>query len=69
MSFAPLDVLGLSMDRVTFRDAVALRMGVELPEGMPSFCPSCGETADLDHLFRRKKGGWVVRRYNEVMRA
>ena len=69
LSFAPLDELGLSMDRQTFRDAVALRMGVELPDGMPASCPSCGEDADLDHLLSCKKGGGVVRRHNEVMRA
>jgi hypothetical protein len=69
LSFAPLDDLGLSLDRVTFRDAVALRMGVELPDGMPTTCPSCGEQADLDHFLSCKKGGWVVRRHNEVVRA
>ena len=69
LSFAPLDELGLSLDRETFRDAVALRMGVELPDGMPTTCPSCGEKADLDHFLSCKKGGWVVRRHNEVVRA
>ena len=69
LSFAPLDALGLSLDRQTFRDAVALRMGVELPDGLPSTCHSCGSATDLDHALSCKKGGWVVRRHNEVVRA
>ena len=69
LSFVPLDELGLSMDRAPFRDAVALRMGRELPDPLPTTCPSCGSAFDIQHALDCKKGGWVVRRHNEIVRA
>ena len=32
LSFIPLEALGIDLDSTTFRDAIALRMGLELPE-------------------------------------
>ena len=69
LSFAPLDSLGLGLDRVAFRDAVALRMGVPFPDPLPATCPSCGEPFSLDHALSCKRGGWVFRRHREVSRA
>jgi hypothetical protein len=69
LSFIPLDELRMGLDRQTFRDAIALRMGVPFPDPLPSHCPSCGLTFDVDHGLRCKKGGWVSRRHLEVIRA
>ena len=65
----PLECHGLALPRQTFRDAVALRMGVPLPDPLPSVCPSCGEPFSLQHALKCKKGGWVVRRHREVLLA
>ena len=65
----PLESLGLDLDALTFRDAVALRMGMDLPDPLPSKCPSCGAEADLGHFLKCKRGGWVWRRHLEVLRA
>ncbi len=35
LSVIPLESLGLDLDGLTFRDAVALRMGVDLPDPLP----------------------------------
>jgi hypothetical protein len=59
----------MGLDRQTFRDAIALRMGLPFPDPLPSHCPSCGADFDLDHALRCKKGGWVSRRHLEVIRA
>jgi hypothetical protein len=69
LSFVPLDELRLGLDRQTFRDAIALRMGLPFPDSLPSHCPSCGADFDVDHALRCKKGGWVSRRHLEVIRA
>jgi hypothetical protein len=69
LSHAPLDFLGLSMDRQTFRDAIALRMGTPFPDDLPDFCPSCGGAFDVSHALKCKKGNWVTRRHNEVAKA
>jgi hypothetical protein len=46
-----------------------MRMGVEFPDPLPAYCPSCGEMFDVSHALKCKKGGWGVRRHNEVVRA
>jgi hypothetical protein len=69
LSARPLEHLGLVLDRQTFRDAIALRMGVPLPEPLPPSCPSCGEEFTVSHALKCKKGGWVGRRHREVLRA
>ena len=69
LSVIPMESLNLDLDGQTFRDAVALRMGVELPDPLPDSCPSCGEPFSLAHALKCKKGGWVVRRHKEVVRA
>ena len=69
LSHAPLDHLGLSLDRQRFFEAIALRMGVELPDSLPDFCPSCGAPFDIAHALKCKNGDWVKRRHNEVART
>ncbi len=69
LSFIPLESLGLDLDAETFRDALALRMGQELPHPLPSTCPSCGEKMSIAHALKCKKGGWVNRRHREVLKA
>ena len=59
----------MGMDRLVFRDAVALRMGLDPPDPLPTHCPSCGEKFTLAHALECKRGGWVTRRHNEVIRA
>lgn len=56
LSHAPLQHLGLLLDRQTFRDAIALRMGVEFPDPLPDVCPSCGADFDLRHGLKCKSG-------------
>jgi hypothetical protein len=69
LSYAPLERRDLVLDRQTFRDAVALRMGVDFPDPLPPYCPSCGELFDLSHALKCKKGGWVTKRHNQVARV
>ena len=57
------------MTRQTFRDAIALRMGLPLPDPLPERCPSCGEPFDLDHALKCSTGAWVRRRHDEVKLA
>ena len=66
----PLDDSGLALDRQTFRDAVALRMGQPIPDKLPSYCPSCGEEdIELSHFLKCPNGGWVRRRHTEVLKV
>ena len=65
----PLDGMGLCLPRQAFRDAIALRAGVELPDELPAECPSCGDRFDLDHALSCKRGGWVGRRHTDLMTA
>ena len=39
LSAVPLQSMGWCLDRLTFRDAVALRVGVGLPDGLSETCP------------------------------
>jgi len=69
LAVVPLDSLGLDLDRQTFRDAVAPRMGLDFPDRLPEFCPSCGDPFSVDHALKCKKGPWIGRRHREVVRA
>ena len=69
LSYAPLERRDLALDRQTFRDAVALRMGVDLPDSLPAYCPSCGDPFSVSHALKCKKGGWVTKRHNQVARV
>lgn len=69
LSHAPLQHLGFLLDRQTFRDAVALRLGLDFPDPLPSTCPSCGADFDLRHALKCKSGNWVKRRHDEVKKA
>ena len=70
LSHLPLEYLGLDMDRQTFRDAIALRMGRDLPDALLTCCPSCGEAGfDVPHALKCKAGDWVRRRHDEVAKA
>jgi hypothetical protein len=66
----PIEGLGLCLDKQTFRDAIALKMGVPLPDPLPANCPSCHEPSfDVRHALKCKSGGWVRRRHDEVKYA
>ena len=65
----PLESLGLALDKQTFRDAVALKMGRDFPDPLPQICPSCDAPFDISHALKCKKGGWVRRRHDEVKDA
>jgi hypothetical protein len=66
----PLEYLGLNLERTTFRDAVALRMGLPMPDPLPPHCGSCGAADfDITHALKCKKGAWVRRRHEEVKHA
>jgi hypothetical protein len=66
----PLDDSGLALDRQTFRDAVAIRMGLLPPDELPKDCPSCGEEdIEISHLLKCPNGGWVRRRHTEVLKV
>jgi hypothetical protein len=69
LAVVPLESLGLDLDSLTFRDAVALRFGLPLPEALPQACPSCGQDMSVDHALKCKKGGWVSKRHQAVLRA
>jgi len=58
LSVIPMESLNLDLDGLTFRDAVALRMGVEFPDPLPDSCASCGEPFSLAHALKCKRGGW-----------
>jgi len=64
----PLEEPGYALTRQTFRDAIAIRMGIPVPDPLPPECPSCGADADLAHLLKCPFGGWIRRRHNEVQR-
>ena len=44
-------------------------MGLPLRDPLPVRCPSCGEDFTISHALKCKKGGWVVRRHREVVKA
>jgi len=69
LAYAPLERRDLVLNRQTFRDAVALRMGVPLPDPLPEYCPSCGEAFSVSHALKCKKGGWVMKRHNQIARV
>lgn len=69
MSVIPLGCLGLMLDAQSFRDAIALRMGLPLAEALPPRCASCGELGTVDHLLQCKRGGWVSKRHREILKA
>lgn len=65
----PLEEAGFAFPRQTFRDAVAIRMGLPVPDPLPACCPSCGkEGAELAHYLKCSTGGWVRRRHTEVLK-
>ena len=68
LSAVPLDALNLALDRQSFRDAIALRMGVDPPELLPQRCPDCGEAFSVSHAMKCHNGGWVRSRHGEVLR-
>lgn len=44
-------------------------MGMDLPDTLPTLCPSCGSEMSLEHALECKRGGWVMRRHHEVVRS
>jgi hypothetical protein len=69
LGFIPLEDRGWGLTPRTFRDAVALRMGVEPADPFPRSCPSCGGAFSVAHALKCHNGGWVRRRHGEIVRA
>jgi hypothetical protein len=66
----PRDGSAAAYDRQTFRDHMAIRMGLPCPDPLPEDCPRCGEEdIDRNHLLNCKTQGRVTRRHGEVQRA
>jgi hypothetical protein len=69
LAAVPLEEAGYAFPRQTFRDAVAVRMGIPLPDPLPPACPSCGEEdAEFSHSLKCHTGGWVRRRHTDVLK-
>ena len=69
LTATPLDSLGLQLDRGEFRDAVALRMGLDPPDPLPTLCPSCGHSNSVSHALKCKREGLVMTRHRSVLLA
>ena len=69
LSRAPIEQLGLLLTRQTFRDAIALRAGHDLPDPLPQICPSCGANNSVIHALDCKHGRQVRARHEEVKKA
>ena len=69
LAAVPLDDPGFALPRQVFRDAVALQMGMPLPDALPPNCPSCGQhDVDVAHFLMCPNKGWVRRRHTEVLK-
>ena len=69
LSATPIDDLGLHLDALEFRDAVALHLGLDPPDPLPGCCPSCGAVNSVSHALHCNKGGLVMSRHRAVLRA
>lgn len=64
LSCLPIAVHGFSLDRRTFRDALAARYGWPVP-GIPDNC-LCGVAFTVDHAMICRRGGFPILRHNHV---
>ena len=63
----PLEKLGYVLNKMEFRDSIALRYGWPI-KNIPKFCAS-GVENDIDHILSCKKGGYVSLRHNSLRDA
>ena len=64
LSAVPLEEHGFCLDKGSFRDALSLRYGWQLPS-LSSKC-ACGTPQSVDHAMMCHKGGLPSLRHNEV---
>ena len=64
LSALPLKEAGFSLNKLEFRDAIALRYDLPVPR-LPDIC-ACGNEFTLDHAMICKIGGFVFLRHNEL---
>lgn len=60
----PLLNMGFYLNKKAFRDAICMRYGWKI-ENMASFCV-CGTLNSIDHALTCPRGGFVIRRHNEL---
>ena len=65
LSIIPLEGNNFDLSPTEFRDALALRYGLQ-PVDLPSKCDADGEDFDLNHALNCPKGGLVYGRHNEL---
>ena len=64
LSALPLKEAGFSLNKLEFRDAIALRYDLPVPR-LPDIC-ACGNEFTHDHAMICKTGGFVSLRHNEL---
>ena len=64
LSALPLKEAGFSLNKLEFRDAIALRYDLPVPR-LPDIC-ACGNEFNRDHAMICKTGGFVSLRHNEL---
>ena len=64
LTVLPLKDHGYCLNKVEFKDALALRYGWRIPN-TPHFC-GCGSKNSVDHTLMCKKGGYVHMRHNAL---
>jgi hypothetical protein len=64
MTALPIASEGLVINKSGFRDALALRYGLE-PDHMPTRC-ICGKEFSVDHALSCPRGGFPIIRHNEI---
>ena len=64
LSALPLKEAGFSLNKLEFRDAIALRYDLPVPR-LPDIC-ACGNEFTRDHAMICKTGGFVSLRHNEL---
>ena len=64
LSAFPLKEAGFSLNKLEFRDAIALRYDLPVPR-LPDIC-ACGNEFTRNHAMICKAGGFISLRHNEL---
>ena len=64
LSGLPLKEAGFRLNKLEFRDAIALRYDLSVPR-LPDIC-ACGNEFTCDHAMICKTGGFISLRHNEL---